>query len=400
MTVMPDALVQSRAPTSFSVTQLALAEECLLKGVLASARAQPSLGLHPVAVLGSVFHRLLEKSVRGEIQRAGNVREDIERVLSAMLDEEDGRLAQAWPDEDPPRLSAVHPPLTWRKKRRMVLDAAEKYLTAAVPRISTARSPTYSAHTLPAVGRWAEFMLDAPSLRLHGKVDLLERASDVIVIRDLKSGRVVGHDGVMLPRIERQMRLYGAIAATLWPASRIRLIVDHGAEFEVAFDKVHETEVQEWLQQKLNRLPAESVFETTKIATPGVACDGCSCRHLCPAYREVAVECWRGDSPARMPLDTWGEVRSVAQRSGGRTDLTIRDAAGRMVKVFGLASFRVSTVRVGEKVWIFGLRTEEKRGGPGVWHQPRNFFEISDDDPFGRAWAVAVFCESVPDEPR
>jgi hypothetical protein len=95
----------------------------------------------------------------------------------------------------------------------------------------------------------------------------------------------------------------------------------------------------------------------------------------------------------RMPLDTWGEVMAIAPR-GTLADLTLQDAAGRTVKVFGLAAFRVSSMQPGDPVWLFGLRTRDKRGGPESWRHPHNFFEVADDDPFARAWTLEVFASS------
>src|SRR5262249_30314190 len=158
-----------------------------------------------------------------------------ERALDRLLDEEDTRLVAAWPG-NPPRLREVFPPLIWRRKRRVVLDLAEKYLCGALPRSTVAVGEAVrSARDLPANGNWSEVYLEAPSLRLRGRADLIERTRGYVVIRDLKTGRVLTHDGDVLPTIERQMRLYGAMAHEIWPSARVSLIVDHGVEREVEF---------------------------------------------------------------------------------------------------------------------------------------------------------------------
>ena len=96
----------------------------------------------------------------------------------------------------------------------------------------------------------------------------------------------------------------------------------------------------------------------------------------------------------RMLLDIWGEVVSLNSRSGELVDLTLRDAVDRIVKVFGLAAFRVSRTTCGDKVWLFGLRTRDRRGGADRWRHPQNFFEVPDDDPFLRAWTLEMFTAS------
>src|SRR4029079_16387084 len=111
-----------------------------------------------------------------------------------------------------PRLREVYPPLTWRRKRRLVLDLAGRYLSGAVPRVTTTSGAgVLSARDLPSNGTWAEVQIEALSLRLRGRADLVERLDGRVVIRDLKTGRVLRSDGEVLPHIERQMRLYGAM---------------------------------------------------------------------------------------------------------------------------------------------------------------------------------------------
>jgi hypothetical protein len=330
-------------------------------------------------------------AVRGEIPRTEKPGEDAERTLDRLLDEEDLRLATAWPDNSP-RLRDVFAPLTWRRKRRVLLDLAGKYLSGEIPRAAShSNGGTRNARDLPSNGLWAEVQLDAPLLRLRGRVDLIKRAGDDVTIRDLKTGRVLTREGGVLPHIERQMQLYGAMAHVVWPSARVSLIVDHGAEREVEFGSEHETDVLAWLQTVLDRLPPGRDVEAEPLAAPGEACEGCSHRHVCSAYRRTAPVLWRGEIPVRMPLDTWGNAVDVSPRAHGLVDLTLRDAAGRTVKVFGLAAPRVAGVRPGDTIWLFGLSTRDKRGGPSVWRHPHNFFEVADDDPFARAWALQSF---------
>lgn len=392
MTPLPAPLGLCRAPATFSPSQLAFGEDCILRAILGSTRGTPSLIAHPIAALGSVFHKLLEKAVRGEIPREGSTEQDATRAMDQLLDAEDARLAAEWP-ADPPRLRTILPPLMWRRKRRVVLDLAERYLSGAIPRVMRGRDGTRSARELPEQGSWAEVQLDAPSLRLRGRADLIQRHGGHVVIRDLKTGRVLTNEGDVLPHIELQMRLYGMMAQSVWPGARVSLIVDHGVEREVRFTHEDEAKVRVWLEEVLQPVPPDRELNAEAFGTPGRACDGCSFRHVCPAYLRSAPKLWRGESAVRMPLDTWGKLTAVARRSDGLSDLTIDDAAGRTVKVFGVASFRLSEVAPGDRLWLFGLRTRDRRGGPESWRQPWNFFEVSDDDQFARAWTLQLFTE-------
>ena len=393
MTLLPEALERCRVPTVFSPTQLALAEHCLLRAVLGSSRDVPVLTSHPLAALGRVFHRVLELAVRGEIPRAGTPSEDAQRTLDRLIDEEEVRLATAWPHATP-RLRELLAPLQWRQRRRAVLDLAEKYLAGSIPRapLSHHGRPRDPKH-LPPHTTWAEVQLDTPELRLRGRVDLIHRGSDDVTIRDLKTGRVVTREGEMLPHIERQMRLYGAMAHVVWPIARLSLIVDHGAEWTIEFGDEQEARLLAWLREVLGRLPADGVVETEALATPGRACDGCAHRHLCPAYRKAAPAFWIGETSTRMPLDTWGTVTGVERRADNLIDLSLRDTAHRPVRVFGLSEFRLIGVQPGDKVWLFGLNSRDKRGGIDCWRHPNNFFEAADDDRFARAWTLQTFAE-------
>lgn len=391
MTALPEPLARCRVPTLFSPSQLASGERCLLRAVLGSRHDLPTLAVHPAAILGTVFHKLLERAVRGEIPRTGTPREDAEHELGRLLDEEDLRLAAAWLGE-PPRLRELFSPLTWRRKHRLVIELTEKYLSGVVPRVvASSRGEPLNASDLPLNGTWAEVRIEVPSLRLRGRADLVQRTAGNVVIRDLKTGRVLTEGGEVLPHIERQMRLYGVMARAVWPSARVSLIVDHGVEREIEFVREHETKVLAWLGDILDRLPSDRDIEAETLATPGETCEGCPQRHICPAYRHLAPEFWRGEASVRMPLDTWGDLIGVTSRIDGLADLTIRDAAGRVAKVFGLAGFRVADMRRGDKVWLFGLRTRDRRGGPESWRHPCNFFEVADDDPFARAWTVQAF---------
>jgi RecB family exonuclease len=392
--VLPGPLVGCEVPPAFAPSQLAFGKDCLLRAVLGSNRDLPALNAHPTAELGRVFHKLLEMAVRGEISREGSTAHDAERVLERLLEEGDARLAKTFPTE-PPRLRELFPPLVWRRKRRLALDLAERYLSGDVPRVTGGSGGSRNARDMPVNASWSEVRLEAAELRLAGQADLIQRQAGDVVIRDLKTGRALTSEGDVLPHIERQMRLYGTMAHSVWPNARVKLVIDDGTEREIAFEPEQQAEVLKWLREVLDRLPANHVVATTALADPGQACEGCAHRHLCPAYRTSAPEYWRRDASVRMPLDTWGEVVRTVEGPDGRLDVTLNDAAERTVKIFGLVSVGPRAFAPGDKVWLFGLRTRDRRGGPEEWRHPHNFFEVADDDPFARAWTLASFVEAV-----
>src|SRR6202043_405956 len=134
--------------------------------------------------------------------------------------------------------------------------------------------------------------------RLRGRADVIQRTAREVVIRDLKTGRVLTNEGEVLPQIERQMRLYGAMAHTVWPSTRVSLVVDHGVEREVGFSPDQEVDVLAWLRGILDHLPPNRDVEAEPLATPGEACEGCMHRHICPAYRRVGPRFLRNKATA------------------------------------------------------------------------------------------------------
>jgi hypothetical protein len=333
-------------------------------------------------------------AVRGEIPRKGSVADDTARALEQLLESAAARFSTMWPTSVPD-LRSVFPPLVWRRKRRIVLDLAESYVSGEIPTLQVpATEESRRPEDLPSTGRWSEVKISVPELRLAGRADLVELESGKVTIRDLKTGRVMSDDSTMLPHIELQMRLYGIMASRLWPGSQIRLLVDDGVERDVSFGQADEDESTNWLRSVLARLP-DATVAAESLATLGEACEGCAYRHLCPAYRRDTPELWRTETSFRLPLDVWGHVDDIKPRGNAECDVTLTDAADRMVKVFGLMDARVVDLRQGGELWLFGLRTRDRRGGPDRWRHPRNFFEVADDDAFARAWTLETFADQT-----
>lgn len=391
MISLPIAVERCTIPSVFSPSQLAVGEPCLLRVVLAATRDVQSLTAHPAAAIGSAFHELLELAARGQIQRRGTAEQDVASALESLIDEKQTQLAQM-SGIPATELRSVLPPLIWRRKRRAVLDLAARYLSSVMPSAApSGPSRSRVAKDLPVAGKWPEVWLEDLDLRLRGRVDVLERTPGQVVIRDLKTGRVRDKEGELHSHITRQMRLYGLVARALWPTVEIRLVVEWGTELDVAFGPDDQEEVRAWLTVILDRVPAGESMIAESLAVPGQACEGCSYRHVCSSYHAFAPKTWRSETAVRMPLDVWGKVVEMTPQSTDRYDVRMMDAAKRTVKIFGLARSHVEGLSEGDNLWLFGLRTRERRGGPESYRQPLNFFESSDDDPYAHAWALQSF---------
>jgi RecB family exonuclease len=384
------------APATFSPSQLGVADECLLRAVLGSARGIDPLPAHPAAEVGTAFHLLLERAIRGEIARRGTAEEDARRELDAILVEANERFAARLPESPPADLRDVWTPLAWRRKVRLVLDLAVRHMERG-----GAAAPVYAASSMQGggglslsdlgpVGTWAEVRMRAPDLRIAGRADVVERSRGQVTIRDLKTGRVTEADGAVRPHLARQLRVYGLMARRQAPAAVVRLVVDDGTERDVPFGPHEEAETETWVKATVARVPSGVPVAAERLARFGPACDGCGFRHVCPEYRRRAPEAGRSGATHRLPLDTWGTLAEVGG-AGDRRRLRLVDAAGRSVSVTGLLPARTTEWVAGQRVYLFGLRTRDRHVGQDVVRQPLNFHETTVDDRHDRAWALAAF---------
>ncbi len=393
---LPPLLSMVVPPPTFSPSHLGVADECLLRAVLGSARVVASLPAHPAADVGTAFHLLLERSIRGEITRMGTAEEDAERTLDEILIEANRRFAARLPEASSVVLKDVWSPLLWRRKVRRVIDLAVRQMEGG-----GSAAPAYSgvlAHggvglalsDLGSVRTFAEVRMRASDLRLAGRADVVERSAGHITIRDLKTGRVTDPDGSVSPHVARQLRVYGLMARRQEPAAAVRLVVDDGTEREVPFGPKEEAETEEWVRATMARVPSGVPVDADQLARFGPACDGCGFRHVCPEYRQRAPEAWSSGAKHRIPLDTWGRLTDV-QGAEDRHRVRLVDAAGRSVSITGLLPARTRGWYPGDLVSLFGLRTRDRHVGQDAVRQPLNFHETTVDDRRDRAWALAVF---------
>jgi hypothetical protein len=169
--------------------------------------------------------------------------------------------------------------------------------------------------------------------------------------------------------------------------------VDAESEVTIEFTKDQQEEVMRWLVDFLIPFSQNLVIPVTGLAVVGAACPNCPFRHVCSAYLSEAPELWTTNTAEKLPLDTWGTVERISRASQGDWELLLLDAANRTVKVFGLAQARITGLNLGDRIWLFGLRSLDQRGTQHAWRHPRNFFEYSEADRFARAWNLAVFRE-------
>lgn len=391
---LPVPLERVTIPEFFGPSQLAYGHGCPLKVVLKTERGIPALRKHPVAEIGSVFHELLERAVRGHIPLSSRPRDDVRRMLDSLLAGAEARLSSDLATASYANLEGIVTPLAWRRKVGTIVDAACKLSSIATSQktyTALGSSPTLTFERLGKRGRWAEIKISEPSLRLQGRIDVVEKEELRITIRDLKTGRVVDRSGQVLRHVELQLRLYGIMVRQRTPEASIELVVDDGVERKIPFDKEIERATATWLLDFMRGLPPNATLEARDIARPGEECSTCSHRHICPSYREMAPKTWIAPYAHRLPLDIHGRVEQMHIRPDGFADIVLQDAAHRKVKLFGIEACQMANVQPGDQLWFFNLRALTSYNGQNEWRHPANFHEVSLDDPLDRAWTLQVF---------
>jgi RecB family exonuclease len=387
-------------PDVFSPSQLALARDCRLRAVFAAlGPAVPRLPTHPAAERGTVFHHLLERAARGFIPHATDIRAAIRRELDELLCTAAERLSRDPATAHFASLEETVPPVEWHNAVQEVIAVAERLASEAPPeakggsRCSSSEAPTFDR--LRGAGRWSEVRIDAPSLRLSGRMDVVERrGANAVTVRDYKTGQIRERDGSVRPHIELQLRLYALAILAVEPSAWIDLHASDGiADHPILIDGAIIGETREWLAEILSELPAGAVVRSDEVAAPGHGCSFCSSRHVCPAYRKTAPALWRAGSDAGPPpFDSWGQATRVAEERG-LIGLELLDAAGRRVKVHRLGRRHAAPgeLRPGMVLWLFGLSAASKNVSQGRFFHPRNFFELPSDSSERRAWSLALF---------
>jgi RecB family exonuclease len=401
MNELPKALDTVLIPERFSPSQLSMAKDCSLRAILSTGKPPvPRLPSNPGAERGSVFHELLEHAGKGIIEPSSEPRKAIEAALTALLERAEQRLAAKAETAHFARLRSAFSPLDWHNACQRVIDLAQRLLEHAPPHEPAAPSrfpaEPLEFSQLGPNGIWFEVHIQAPRLRLSGRMDVLEKKPEKIVVRDYKTGQVHDREGSVLPHIEQQLRLYALAILEHFPQCAIELWISERKETRIVLDNDAVSETRTWLEALLAALPANAEVPAGLLANPGPSCLYCPFRHVCPAYLEQAPGLWvSGTLNGPLPLDIWGEVVSI---SGGEMDtsMELKDAMGRRVKVQRLSTRHPALIDLapGAQIFFFGLSSSKSSPTNGTYFHPRNYFELPVDPSQRRAWSLSIFAQS------
>ena len=380
----PSSVERVTIPRLLRPSTLGRALACPLSAVLnAMPKPQVSrLPTHPAAILGSLFHKLVEDAFTGRVPAGGDVLAACRLHLDALLRSKDGELAL---NPATKHLVPVLGTLPFRKRREREALALKRAVAAYRPPKQPGGTYGGQPH-MPQQGVEAE--KKSEKLRLAGSLDSFDRSGGVLTIADLKTGNAGAED----EHIRFQLELYGLLARETEPHTKIRLLVSRHEDEEVPFGPQEESEARVKLNALLARLPANEQRKSSDLAQPGAACVGCSFRHVCSSYIEHAGDRWSKTADERLPPDIWGTVTKVETQSG--TSVHLRDQAQRncVVRRLDPNRFDLSAVVPGQPIGFFSALvdggTEGARGEP---RHPTVFAERQAAPDIKRAWDLAIF---------
>lgn len=391
MTPLPAPLTEVTPPDLFPASRLTLGLSCPLALVLSCGSDAPPLPTHPRASYGRLFHLLLERAVRGEVEAQPSLRAGARAALDGFVSAARHGELRGFTDDLPPP-EVVYGPLEWRRKVGDVVALVEAFARGDEHPPRSSRDPSRVGTRRPLLGdgRWTEFALESARLRVRGRADLVERKGEEVHVVDLKTGRGVSADGEVFPEVALQLRTYGLVVEEQAPATSVRLRVEGHRTVEIPFSDGDRNATLQTLRALSDRLPAGRSVSADALAQPGDACLRCSRRHRCHSYLRVAPSWWRDGVTHPFPTDVWGIIRSVRYRSGGTLNLDLEDAAGRYVRLHDLRPELAASVQVGDRLFAFNLVAERSSHGRGLWRAPTNYRDV-DADASSEAWSLATF---------
>lgn len=379
-------------PGLFPASRLALGVSCPLALALSCAPDVSPLPAHPRAWYGRLFHLLLERAVRGEVEAQPSPRAGARTAFDGLASKARRGELPGFPD-DLPSPEAVYGPLEWRRKVGDVVALAGALSREGGRPRQLYHDPALVRTHRPLLdgdGRWTELPLKSTRLRVHGRADLVEREGGEVQIVDLKTGRAVAADGEVFPEVAFQLRAYGLVVEEQLPSASVRLIVEGHRTVDVPFGEGARDATLETLRDLSDQLPPGRTIRADATARPGPACRRCSRRHRCRSYLSAAPSWWREGASHPFPEDVWGTVRAVVHDSGGTLTLDLEDAAGRYVRLHGVRPEFVAGVRVGCALFAFGLDAERSPRPGGVRRAPANYRDVN-PDMSSEAWSLATY---------
>lgn len=277
--------VKTLSPSTFAWVSRGCGYQVLLQKALATFDDKTlSLPHGRSAILGTIIHKMYERTIKGELHSVGDLRVEWERLLK----------------EEKDKLTLLYPTL-----RNVDLNDYDKRNSAIRYSIGMMRNPR-PVPANPVGGRIvsSEMKLDCSDIGLRGTADKLVQDNGMVDVIDFKSGHVTDDNGDIKSEYQVQLHLYAAMCEhkALGTPRRLSLVDIDGKYYDVPYRSDYCAQLLKDVKSTIDRLnDSVKTRSIQPLVKPELGmCPLCACRHVC-LYRDI---------PADAPFQTLSGVVS------------------------------------------------------------------------------------------
>jgi CRISPR/Cas system-associated exonuclease Cas4 (RecB family) len=339
------SLIRSRPA---SPSKLGSFLECPLQFLLGTDRALSArLPPHPLALLGSAAHKVIEQATFGSrpsgIEVVNLVKQQFESLINSAPDcllkwiyERDG-------------IAGVLP--------ASQITSAARLVYQSLP--TEGRSAEYIDHRV-----WREESFSCTELDMAGWPDFVQQKGDSIHVVDYKLGLGRDNEDKPNPKYILQIAAYGLLAKKSTGVKNVTLELRAPADLWLGnlTDELEE-KVQQVSNQLKKTVPRNKPLDPLQLSTPGEHCKKCSVRSSCSAYLQ-RLEKWTDKTDETLsPKDVAGMVLSVNLNREALNLVCASEARDTKITITGVVSaLYAQSLSVGDDIKLFSLETTEILG--------------------------------------
>lgn len=333
-----------------AASRYAMFRRCELREIWTAGQAPRLLPRHPLSILGTIAHKILEEASRGSLPPGVGIGDRWDQLV----DVADQQLRES------PFESGISPLATSAKWYQVVRRRT-------IERAVNQKPPRFRGHSgkglRPRTG--LEIWVQSKDGSIAGWIDSAQQIGEDIVLSDFKSGGIfeaaAGTATKVKDDLVTQIKLYAALYHATFAAWPTILQIEplSGASIRVPFTTQG---CESLLLEARNRLrtvndrisSAPSAAE--EFARPSTeACGGCEFRPMCSGYRNARMR----KPHDRWPTDLYGKVWDINALQHGKVNLRITIENGETRIARALTSKRHSVIenlRRGDGVGVFNLK--------------------------------------------
>jgi len=331
-----------------SPSKLGLFLECPLQFLLGADRALScSLPPHPLALLGSAAHKVIEqatfRSRPSGIEVVNLVKQQLETLIN----------------------NAPDCLLKWIHGRDGIAGVLPESQITSAARLVYQSLPTEGRSAESIDHRvWREECFSSTELDMAGWPDYVQQKGDSIHVVDYKLGLGRDNEGEPNPKYILQLAAYGLLAKNSTGVKKVTLELRAPADMWLGnLTEELEEEVQQVSNQLKKTIPRNKPLDPLQLSNPGEHCKKCNVRSSCPAYLQRLEEWADITDEVLSPKDFAGMVLSVSQEGEALKLVCASKQSDTKLTITGVVSTLYSrSLNVGEKVKLFSLETTEILG--------------------------------------